>query len=790
MEGFRVRLLARRVAWQAADRINATWERMPVDNSSSRSLAAIRKFASASEHPPLDSPAPHCSGGSEQAIGLIPASGGWTPRAIENLRVLGHGRAAEARLVRVALDPPALRRTAASDPTQRRGAEAAEPTALCVEKVFHPGLLTRLIYRIAFQAPFAYQDNVDAIQACFYRRRVAAAIVQAAIPEARVARPLYVRWDEATRALVLASEYIRGRGVIPAPVDRWKLRRRLATLLGRGERIEPPPAAEIDELVDLMGRLEDLLVQCGLTGSGWQVCKRAMVSTANLLRTDRGYVVVDLESGIPSVLVPRYVLAGLRQGSLPLFDDLDAGQLRRWVVDNRPLLAAGLGEHALGQLEDDVQRLILHTDNWKRSEPAIGRRPWRLLSRDFTARYRQRVLASWSRRRIVDPQHEALLRASSRFFTTMTFVLGLIPGALGRFCQRMWANRGYRDQVRRFCGDAAYRAEASGRYVAAKSHTWRAGGRIGQAMGHRTLDRRFATDWLLSKLSPTLLHRVLVDREYRRDRRVRMFLVCVSGTFQSQFGRMLIQSRIGQWQRASRLTADQADELQRQLDSAAVDEYVRGFGMHVGLKLLMPVMTSLKVGGAAASVASGNPLYFLAMLMLLPMLRTGVTLWRMIASGQPAANYRDALLVGVMPVVGSLAYPVQMYAKFPALSLFLLRDFASRVGCSLPIYGGKDSRTEMLAIAPVDVVAEGLQLWLTVTGSAGRAQGAPAVAAETLASRPASIKIRRWDRLAREQLERMAEEAEFAVHTPASPQANAAGAKLPRKTRQVPRRAA
>jgi len=58
------------------------------------------------------------------------------PLDVNVLRTLGHGRAARAQLVEALMpDGEKIR---------------------CVEKVFAPGLLTRVIYRLSFQAPFAY----------------------------------------------------------------------------------------------------------------------------------------------------------------------------------------------------------------------------------------------------------------------------------------------------------------------------------------------------------------------------------------------------------------------------------------------------------------------------------------------------------------------------------------------------------------------------------------------------------------------------------------------------------
>ena len=105
------------------------------------------------------------------------------PSKVQVLRELGHGRAARAQLVEAMMPDGRVVR--------------------CVEKVFNPGRLTRLIYRLSFQSPFGYQSNQDAIQACFYRRKVAAAAIDASDVDASVAAPLYVRFDQPTSSWVL-----------------------------------------------------------------------------------------------------------------------------------------------------------------------------------------------------------------------------------------------------------------------------------------------------------------------------------------------------------------------------------------------------------------------------------------------------------------------------------------------------------------------------------------------------------------------------------------------------------
>lgn len=761
----------------------------------------------------------------DRPLAFFPVVGDLQPQRVELLRVLGHGRAAEARLVH---------------------ADYADgPSQSCVEKVFAPGKLTRLIYRLTYQAPFAYQDNAAAIQATFYRRRVAAAIVQAFVPEASVARPLYVRWDADAQGMVLASEYIRGRGIVPAAADPFWLRRRLPPslrarfprLLGGGGQIPPQPPAEIDQLLDLMRRLETLLVQCGLTGSGWQVCPRAIVSTANLLRTmstpatstpatpiqgDDRYVVVDLESGIPSVLVPSYLLAAARMRAFPLFDDLDADRLRGWTSENRHRLQAALPPETFDQLIGDIERLIACDRDWKASEPAIGRRPGRWFTADFWQRYRQRLLASWQRREIVDDQHLAQLQQRKNLFTSPIFVAGLLPGRIGRFAQRWLGHQQFRQQVRAWLRDPQVRRQRRNRYVAQQSARWLEAGRL--AAARQTAPPRglaFAGHWLLARTTPAGLHRWLTDRPYRQQRFTRLMLFAISGRFQRDVGRLYIHGRIHTWQQEQRMSQLEAAQLCRQAQHPSVEDYVRGFGMHLGLKLLSPLLASLKVGGAAASLASGNPIFFLLSLTVGPALRTAITAYRKLATGLPWSEYRQALLVGVLPTVGTIAFGVQIGNRFPQLSAFLMRDFAARVGRWLPIYGGKDSRTELACIASTNLISEAVDAWSRLTAWN---EPAAATTASDQPSQPAAVvpsgeqidgahehagsqqrqpmitppRPGRWDRLARRELLLLARQWQLdpqqvlsPVTAPGQPPAIAASAaQQPETAAAAPRRAA
>ena len=614
----------------------------------------------------------------------------WEPQTLTLLATVGQGRAAQARLVE-AID---------------RNGECR----LCVEKLFRPPLLTRLIYRIAFQAPFAYQWCDEAIVASFYRRRVAAVVVEALLPTVRVARPLYVRWDKGASAFVLGTEFVNGRGIIPQGVDRYVLRRGFARLLRTKRRWPLPPPEEVKQLLTTMDELEHLFRECGLVGSGWQVCKRALVSTANFRRSKQGYVLVDLESGIPALLVWSYVLAGLRLRSFPLFDDIDANRLRQWLAAHQNRFTqAGDGAHE--RLHDDIEKLTGYTERWKKGELALVRNGLKIFSRESRDIYRIRCVSVWRRRKIIDADAERLLETSDRFFSRPTYWFGLIPGPPGRFLQRLVANHAYRAALRRWLFQSRYRKTWARWHVRRHACQWREAGRIAPNRKFSGLSPGFLGNALLARCSPPGFHRWLSDPIVRNDWMGRIFLLCASAQFQQVYARHVVNERIREWRRDERIGGEEAESLSHGLKTHDLDEYLRCFGLHLGLKLSSPLILPMKVGGVATFVATGNLIYLLPFLFT-PIGRTAITLWRMVK--HRGTQYGEALLVGMIPAVGNLAYPAQMYAAYPDLSTFLIRDSAARAARWMPIYGGKDTRVEIWFLKLMNLFIEATELGVTV----------------------------------------------------------------------------
>ncbi|WP_236618304.1 hypothetical protein [Rhodopirellula europaea] len=609
------------------------------------------------------------------------------PDNVRLIRTLGHGRAATAELVEASWD---------------------DGRSQCfVEKVFAPGLLTRCIYRLAFAAPFAYQSNQHAILACFYRRRVVSRMLEASATcderesSVDVALPAYVRYDRNRDAYVLAASFVEGRGPIPTCAN---------SNLVAAEN-------EMAGLVAEMRRVERQLIDFGLVGSGWQVSPGAMVSTANLLLSEHPglrvvhsdgpeadsprslrHTIIDLESGIPAILVWRYLWQSWRRGAVFPFDDLDSRKLRASCAELCDRLVLRGERDLAAELSADVEALVAVDEQWKAGEIAPTRRPWTWLSAQRRAHYRRTCIDRWQQQRVVDPENASGLETSFWFFALM-WMLGLCPpSVLGRWLQSCLANQSHQERVRRFATESRVRSAFWTKYrrrqVKALCEQQRCSRRTRPTsslgfIGHRLL--RYSTT--------AGVHRYLVDPSRRARRNCQIRALLFRGSYQIAVGRKAFRATTRRWQSRKWLTEEEAKSLHSQFSGPQLAVYSRGLGMHLAIKFLYPLITPLKVGGIAMALTGGSVWFAVLPIMILPAARTLVTLFSLLANRSHDVPHRHALCVGAIPVVGSAAFIVQMWTANPAVSRFLLRDFASRFARKIPIYGGPDSRTEHAVLA-------------------------------------------------------------------------------------------
>ena len=147
------------------------------------------------------------------------------------------------------------------------------------------------------------------------------------------------------------------------------------------------------------------------------------------------------------------------------------------------------------------------------------------------------------------------------------------------------------------------------------------------------------------------------------------------------------------------MSANDALFLKSHLDQEDSATFATDFGVHLAIKpfvktfeyWLLPLLYAfgfLSEGWLALSMVAAGPVA-----------RSMYTSGRIVQNSiRGKERPWTALLVGVVPVLGTFAFPVQFIrssqSKEDHLARFLLYDGFARIGAGVPIWGGEDTLTE------------------------------------------------------------------------------------------------
>lgn len=258
--------------------------------------------------------------------------------------------ALEARLHGAIDGLPLIHAGAVAHDESRQHAHALTSVVLfdrqTVAKVYRPGLLPRLLYWAAYQAPFPYERNRAALRAATARRNLAALLTEYWYGTARVARIVGIeRAPSGDSRFAVVSERVNGQ----APADRRDAK---AFLAGLRERFEA----------------------AGLPT--WQIDPRQPRAVDNLLETAPGvYQIVDLESGLVSPLASvKTWRRAIRRAMVPIFDDVYADVTRAYVAREETAMTAALGEAWVTELHNTIDAGEAAAAEWHAGEPRLWHR--------------------------------------------------------------------------------------------------------------------------------------------------------------------------------------------------------------------------------------------------------------------------------------------------------------------------------------------------------------------------------------------------------------------------------
>lgn len=208
-------------------------------------------------------------------------------------------------------------------------------------KTYEPPLWVRVLYRLAFQAPFPYESNQAALEAARQRRRIIGSLTRFWFGSDLVSPVLGIH-REANGRRSFVTKLVRGA----APKDKKQARRFLRALTRR-------------------------FLEAGLPT--WQVTPHNFRAPGNLIEQEDGsYRIIDLESNLVAPLMPVSGIVGaIRQGSFPAFDDIDVPRLDAYLGEHADEIAEALGEQESVALREAVASYARAAHEWHRKEKRV-----------------------------------------------------------------------------------------------------------------------------------------------------------------------------------------------------------------------------------------------------------------------------------------------------------------------------------------------------------------------------------------------------------------------------------
>ena len=215
-----------------------------------------------------------------------------------------------------------------------------DPVAGTATKVYRPPAVVRLLYWVAFQAPFPYEYNLAALQASSYRRKIAGLLTRH-------------RFGKDLVAPVNGINFAGGRA-------------NLVTEYVPGEKVENDDTSKA-----FLAQVSETFARAGL--SVWQINPRNPHAHTNLIRNPDGDLkIIDLESALVTPIpAPGQWRSSMKSGYFPIFDDIDFPRLRGYISTNETALEASLGPDGLSELWVAVVRAEAAVTSWKDGELRI-----------------------------------------------------------------------------------------------------------------------------------------------------------------------------------------------------------------------------------------------------------------------------------------------------------------------------------------------------------------------------------------------------------------------------------
>ncbi|MDW7681420.1 MAG: hypothetical protein SCK70_12715, partial [bacterium] len=392
----------------------------------------------------------------------------------------------------------------------------------------------------------------------------------------------------------------------------------------------------------------------------------------------------------------RLILRGLLRGKLVQFDRGNLTKLESFIQQHQP---------EFQDLYPVLEELKVRDEQYRASLPDITNHGLTLIfSRSLRNSVKQGLITGWTVKGLLDKTSSVALNKSGLKFI-LFYILGIFP-FVGKFLRKIWGNRNYFQHLKNvFCAKGYF-----GRVLRAKvAHAlidWHRDGRVTEERTHRLVNRQFYF-WLQRLFfgwMPPKWHRFFTDGKYAW----KSFKYTVSYPVRfyrdSLFREQWLLQNIEQGHKEGMLTDEEAEHIRQKIKDPFIQKYLKCVAVHVAtlpitqvISVVVAVYVMIRFGETWSEglLYAGAVFAFFQATPISPgSLVRGLYVLFLMIKERDIKNYWIAALISFWHYVGYLGFPIQMVAKFPALSRLMAGRWATNIVHIIPVFGERGALLE------------------------------------------------------------------------------------------------
>ncbi len=416
-----------------------------------------------------------------------------------------------------------------------------------------------------------------------------------------------------------------------------------------------------------------------------------------------GITAIDFRAGL--ALLPflpmspgdiKLIFSGLFHGRIVQFDRGNLKKLEKFVQEHAEEFA---------DLMPAFEELKVREKEYRESQPDLTHQGIKLIyKRSLRKSVKKGIIRGWLTRRIIDKTHAEKLEKSGLKFL-LFYLIGIFP-VLGKFVRRLWGNGQYRQHIKNNLFKRDYLRRTLRAKAAHALVDWYRDGRVTEQRAFKLTQRLFSF-WLqkvfLSWLPPSW-HRFLTDKTFAWESTKYAVTYPIRFYRDAEFRETWLLQNVEAGHREGMLTDEEAEHIRDNVKDPFIQKYLKCVAVHVAT---LPITQVISVIAAVyAMIAFGQTwqeglMYagaILAAFQATPIspgsLVRGTYVLYLMVKERDVKDYWIAAVISFWHYIGYLGFPIQMVARFPALSRLMAGRWATNIVHIIPVFGERGALLE------------------------------------------------------------------------------------------------